>query len=1100
MAVPTIVSLEETLGSLQRRPALLIGPDATRAKGELAAALVVAMKIGGIQMEPAGILDADYRSRIDAIGSAYGQKAATVEEEFRSGIRTMKPSLDISHLAKAGWSACISLSEDVLFETALRNYLDSIAGTRTLTVIDQIGMEPPPRTIPVYKLLGNVLSNEDDNRLVLSEAELLLRQQQWAAMLRSFPDFVMEAPLFVIGVTGCISLTRQVLGTLAAMPKPRPTKLYWLSGEGALSDSTIEALCKNFDTRIVDGSLRDLCAQLAVLKPLLVKPSKAAASAKLSGIQSLSQKHSGIVSFVPSELTTTAAAAIDMPSLLDGLFRPAAVNWLPFQHKLDVRRSSTTKLLDAFTSLLDQANPADARYFILRGEAGVGKTTLLKRLAIELAQQGVLTIWCMRTASGSWLRAFKTLASDLADWIKEQKVAQRIAIICDDPWGLRIDPSDLVSCFDRSPAQLLFVFSARNSEFASLGNSGSIGAVIANDEYEVPYLLDDHELSQLGTMLVNIGAAKDDEAAKRELARIPSRNAHDILCSLWYLVPETRSQLAESLRDEYCRLGAVKDVVGALAETASSCSGAIAHSAYEFVTVTSGLNVGLPMEVLVHALEVNYGEWVETVGRGRPLWGLLYDVDDERGETVLYFTRNEIVTRVLLELVNGGVGHSGEFRVLRKLIAACSPGSLVYRNFALEILVAGRKRLAEVLSFEQGMELYEIARQVLPHEDRLLEHHMGIWMEDVGHQDEEAYRQFERALLTEVYPGAERDAPKEHIHTSMAAALIKLIRAGKQDSDKGAAQVREHLRQASNPRFFNSHTSHVSASLLFDLAKMHPSGKRSKEAFLSVVEALEEIEKTRQIVGGRNRYFLKERKNLEMMLDLEKRILAWIPEDGDLRAIAETMFRDKGNQVGMEICARRLLAEATQTSKGRDFNKVNDYLNDCITLIENQELLPTNDLLIVRIDLYIRWLIQKFAAVPWKEFREDLEDVVQDPRYRDDVIKNFYLAVAHFHMGDITEANALFAALRRWQPTAFGAREVRCFYLNDNGDARRFQGTFRKEYDNWYFEVPELNVSVLSRGAPSQGAGAIAHAYLGFSLNGPSAIQNRPEKEDYLLT
>jgi hypothetical protein len=103
-------------------------------------------------------------------------------------------------------------------------------------------------------------------------------------------------------------------------------------------------------------------------------------------------------------------------------------------------------------------------------------------------------------------------------------------------------------------------------------------------------------------------------------------------------------------------------------------------------------------------------------------------------------------------------------------------------------------------------------------------------------------------------------------------------------------------------------------------------------------------------------------------------------------------------------------------------------------------------------------------------------------------------------MGDITEANALFAALRRWQPTAFGAREVRCFYLNDNGDARRFQGTFRKEYDNWYFEVPELNVSVLSRGAPSQGAGAIAHAYLGFSLNGPSAIQNRPEKEDYLLT
>ena len=415
-------------------------------------------------------------------------------------------------------------------------------------------------------------------------------------------------------------------------------------------------------------------------------------------------------------------------------------------------------------------------------------------------------------------------------------------------------------------------------------------------------------------MLVRIGAAKDIPSADREVGRIPSRHAKDILCSLWYLVPETRTQLAESLRDEYCRLGSTTDAVSSIAVTANC--GAVAHSAYEFVTVTSNLNIGLPVEVLVHALELNYSEWLDAVGHGQPLWGLLYDLVNDRSETVLYFTRNEVVTRVLLDLVNGGVGHAGELRILKRLLSACRAGSLVYRNFALEVLIRGRKKLAEVSTYEQGLELFDIAREALPHEDRVIERR-GIWMQDVGRDDEEAYRQFERALLTDVYPGADRDAPKEHIHTSMAASLVKLIRAGKQDPDGGTAQVREHLRHATSPRFFNSYTSHVSAGLLFDLAKIDPAGLESASAFSNLVEAFHEIEKARQLVGSQGQRFYKNRTNVEMMADLEKRILGSIPTISKLKELALAMFSSTRSQAGFEVCARRMLVEASETSKGK---------------------------------------------------------------------------------------------------------------------------------------------------------------------------------------
>lgn len=1090
-----LVTIPDAVASLQRRPALLLGPGATRAPGELLAVLKAACTASKWDALKDAFDEQRYGSTIDLARTQDGALAARLEAEIRSGVLAMRPAPDINHLARALWSTCISLTEDMTFESALRNQLDSIAGTRTLTIVDSPRVSPPLRTIPVYKLLGNALSSAQESGLALSDSDLLLRQNDWKALLASFPDHARESPLFVVGLEPKLVLARQVLGLLAGLPQPRPTALYFLKGDRCLEDPTIATLARRFTTQVVDASLRELCAHITSIRDAATVPSRDFPIAAPSTLDAVIARHSQVLTIVKGN-AERPATKMELPRVVESLFRPAANDWRAFHEGLDLRRTVTDKILREVSSKIADSAAGQARVVVVRGEAGIGKTTTLKRVAVELARTECLVLWCSRSTVESGLRALRAAAKDIRLWVAQYgKPSQRFVIFCDDPWGLRLDVAELTTAFDDFGLPLVFVYGVRNSEYGTTDAISISSGVTVDADVEIPYELDSSELTALAGTLVAIGAAKDHPAAVREISLVPSKRANDVLCSLWYLVPETRMQFAESLRDEYCRLGSVRDVVGNLASGLANSSAA-AHKAYELTTVTSSLDIGLPVEVLVRALGISYLDWSNTVGPGRPLWGLLYDVQDDENNTVAYFTRNEVVTRVLLELVNGPVGHAGQVAALRRLLEACDGGSIVYRSFVLSVLIRARKRLAEFLTFEQGMELFDIARRVLPFEDRVIEHHRGIWIQDVGRDDKVAYQQFERALQTEVYPGSERDAPKEHIHTSMAASVVKLIRSGDVERDKGAVLVAEHLRQATSARFFNPHTSHVSATLMLELAKIVGLAAMTTQALEYVVGALQEIERMRQVFGSRRQAGY--RKDLEIMADLEKRVLEAVPDGQELASFADRLFSSSKSQVGFEVVARRSLVEASTTGKGRDFNEVNEYLNACMTKIEEANESPTAGLIVVRIDLMIRWTVLGFKATNWEALRDDLAEILREPLYRDDVLRNFYYAVALFHCGDLTEANAVFATLRRWQPFAFGTREIRCFYLDDHGNPRRFQGTYKNDRQ-WYFEVPELDTAILSRPPPTYGAGVTGHVYIGFAINGPLAQAERPNPKDLLF-
>ncbi|MEO8008057.1 MAG: hypothetical protein ABI728_06000, partial [Betaproteobacteria bacterium] len=693
MATFPLISLNDAVNALARRPGIVIGSDATCVPGTVRAVISQSFNRSGIPSElSSSVTEETYSALLDQLASSMPEKATLIAHEIKEGLRTVKPGLDLPYLAKAGWSACISLTQDVLFESALRNYLDSIPSSRTATIVDNVRVDVPERTIPVYKLFGNLNNGDSDSTLALSASNLLLRQQIWPRLLRTCADYVREAPLFFVGTSLDIPAVRLVLSTLLGMRKPSVTKLLFLKDDTTLSDSTVQALCSQYRTNRIDASLRELCTALGEMRETASSGRVETDQAETSIARVLS-RHDSLVVTVPTTPTVPLDVSRDRQALIDGLFRPMSIDWNPFLINMDLRRTITDTFKDEIKQLaIRQGHRAE--YIVSHGDAAIGKTTLLKRVAVELAKEGFTSLWCRRVQSENWVRQYRKLALELGEAVKkESKQDAAFVIFCDDPWTLRLDAGEMMACFDTFPGRIVFVFAVRNTAYFTTDGAAVSIRGLRNPEISIPYELDGKEVNGLAALLCRIGAFTDDAAAQSEIKRVPSRNSSDILCSLWYLVPETRSQLTDSLRDEYCRLGDVRESIAQAAQQIAMTS-AIAHKAYEYVTVTSHLDIGLPIEVLVRALGIDYAEWLDTSANGRPLWGLLYDEQDNERNTILYRTRNEVVTNALLNLVNGGVGHQGEARVLRELLSACDVGGASYRGFVIDVLVRGRKKLA----------------------------------------------------------------------------------------------------------------------------------------------------------------------------------------------------------------------------------------------------------------------------------------------------------------------------------------------------------------------------------------------------------------------
>jgi len=1000
----------------------------------------------------------------------------------------LKPMASIPQLqriASVKWSAALSLTLDVAFEEALARACERRPSGFTATQVFELPQALPPKTIPVFKLLGNAEQN-----FVHSEINYTARRPKWRYAVQEFADRIQENPVVCLGLEGCHWLLLDLLSQILSEPRTilRPMLLVESDFDKTTRGSIMELCQDRTQLVFIDAPLTDLIGRIKDVEdagttaPLPFRKGQTELD-RLTPFQD-------IVAPVNWQLTSPIGKG-ERARLLDMLFSPALPRWDPFFHKLDFRRSVGNQMLDVLLKppRLGRGLPV----FPLIGSAASGKTTLAKRVAYELASRGHLVFWFRHTFYPnlqSLLAQFFTVLREMVD------KRRPVFFFVDDPLRLgSLTIQGISASAEEHGIKGTFVVVVRTSDWKTHEPEEITGELEPVQEVWLSDRFDPQELSALPNYLVSLQIYPDKITAKAQIDKAPSQLTADTLGLLYWLLPQTRQPIKESIQEEFLRLGERAGlstvIIGAYNKTSD-----FLRRAYALVAVSEHYRTPVPVEVLVSALNVPYRDWLDSVGTDGAAWGLLYREASPEGQTVCYRPRNSIVTHILVDTINGGrLAHSGEVEQLSRLLSACTGTSPVYREFCVSILVP-RKNLSH-LDYGDGLKLYDAAISALPFDDRTLKHQKGLWIKDKGKNPLLAKETLESALRATIYPYTERAEAEEHIHTSLAATILDAADQNQIDLQQALPELLQHLDRARSDAFFNPRAVHVQANLMLRLVSRLGEAD-SADTYNLLNQAIDDVDSALLVLKNPLRD-TRDRpvKDIEFLEDVSGKLYQRIMPLEELKENALELWRNFKRQEGFVIAARKLYHTAREKNTGTAYNEAFSYCTRMLAEIQAESQAPSPDLCAVAASIYYEWNVNRYDGkagnreIDFAVLYELSHVVTEASKYSGDLFYKFVSAVALAQQGKWPEADFLFAQIRRARIANEQLYEPRAVLLDKEGIRKRVQGRITGDQEKQYFKSDEIDRDfLLSRFEHWPRPGEIAHAYIALAFAGPLAVQS----------
>lgn len=1012
------------------------------------------------------------------------------EHELRKYILSFfeRASIDpiISGIASRSWKAIISLAFDEKLADQIGLEINKRTTARRLSIVSAKEVSPTQVSVPYYSLLGSFKDERKQHAACLTKAQYMQRRRDWRDVLKTFPDYNKAASLVFMETNRDIGMVADLINELLSLSPGLPRKLVFFKGDPcAKDDSIISLLPDHVQIHVIDSTVRkwletvDSSRQLSL--PL----------GSLEGINyELLDKIGEKVHVVPREDDLEKYDATSHNRVLDFLFRPSELNWEPYRQNLDFCRDITTEIKQKIDFIL---GPGKSGIVSLTGEAGVGKTVVMRRLAYDYANKDLLSLWLRKSLGYNETMPWPEVIKCINEAVSKIKNPQ-VLLFIDGAYGRPDQLEELILSLSNESFKWCLVICRRKTDEAFSDDlvSGENSQLIDSILY-FPNILSEEEKARLPSYLVDLNAVPTIEAAMKIVSEVDQRNASDFLCALWYLLPETRSAISGSLSEEYFNLGGLEGMVNQFAQ-ASVSKRDWARRAYELVTTCSGLDLPLPLEVLVNSLHIEYQDWLEACSNGEPLWGLLYDESYKDGESYAYRTRNDVVTSVLLKTLNGGfASHIGEFRCLKDILQSCEVGTPVYRETASSILIAKKKELKKRFTFEQGVELFDIALDSLPHPDRALAHHRGIWIKEMGGDLSKAYIEISKALSIDDYPLSDRVENIGNIHTSLASCVVKDLESSSVDHDEFSAKldvIEDHVFKAEKSSPFSIYNKHVSANMFLKAAERF-KGVDEELHLTSMASAVRIISSALALISSGQQHDSCY-ESLQMLEGLEERLFQISDDFDSNEEIALNAFNTNRNQIGFYVLSKVLISEASRKSKGRLFKRAEDYLRKVEKIVRDSGEKIDTKIIECRADLQIKWhLVGGSSTVPnWRDLEQDLKIVVADSPRINPTLYLFYLAVVLYHQNKISDSDAVFNQLRRGDVPGYLRRTRRCYYIDSQGNPKLLQGQIRDGFNKKFVYCAELSTEILCANEFKDRKDSLVHFYLAFSLLGPIAIKS----------
>ncbi len=1083
------IGLQDLQRRIRRGPGLVVGPGLSTNNNReseclLALKLRFPLKESALAVESAG-----YMEYVDHLRQLAAYSDAEIRDWFGGFFRNeVTRNAQLHGILGVHWSAIISLTSDAFFSEAMAHYLFERPSKRALTTVASVFQKPGLASTPCYALMGDIADKTTPCRLAISRAEYLTRKRDWAKLLGTMPDYVRSDPLIFLGTASIPERVLDFVDEMLRLSPKIPKYLVFLSGDPSLSNAAL--------LNLIDGycEIQEVGTTITEIAPALDPTALSVYSLPLFSEQEYCQLPRTVleriddqVLWVPKKADLKRTDKNERNRLLDILFRPTHPDWTPYALGMEFRRDICSEIGVRIKGELAFAKPGAPGLLLIVGEAGIGKTVAIRSVAFELAQADTVCFWTKKSYGEISGGRFDAVVQVLNKHFGKEP--GEVVIFVDDPIGSRVSTDEMTRALKGATFKVVLVVCQRQSEaFLTEYNNTAYGSRI-----EIAKDFTAHEFEALPDYLVKLGISPNLDHANRIMPAPGARTSRDVLCALWYLLPQTKGAIEDSLTGEYFRLGGVDSIITNIASEGRSGIGlGKLHRAYEFVTAVSGMdNSVLPVEVLVSALRISYSDWTEQCETKRPVWGLLYEEALPAAETYAYRTRNSVVTEVLLRAINAGsIGYTGQFRLLKELLAACNSTSAPYRAFVFDILVNKRKLIQGRFTYDQAMELYDTALGAYPAPLGIVKHHQCLVKRALGGDPLSVYEELKRLIAVADDTAAGDNDSKVNLHTSAAAALTQAVKDAKVDAQEGASHIFEHIATVIILDQLSMHAHHVHASALIKLA----AAIRDRDATASVLNlerASRIIDRALMLLRPLMPHGFSGGASVDLFENLYDEIAVAVHDSEEFKSKAFEMLEQFKNQSAIVLWLRLRLRNARRTNRGHDFKKVDEAIRDVFSRLEVLKSKPVIELRICRVELVVAWQLENGKGpIHWEQFIEDIEHILATHAHAGDAVWLFYLGVAFFNLNKFPEADVCFQKLRVMRLDREFLRPLRCFYIADKSVPQVLQGIIGDSggYQRYIYSS-SLGVDVpIRHGEFRENSDEVQHFKIGFNLTGPLAV------------
>lgn len=306
--------------------------------------------------------------------------------ELLSGI---KPSDFHKKIPLFKWRALFTTNYDLLIETSYQEQSDRIQNCRAITSQDD-GIDRCSRNdsdVPLIKLHGCVSRRRDKGLpLILTVDQYNDYLEKRRGLFNFLYQVAYENTMVFIGHSLKDQNIRQIIAMVDkenAAGRPR----YYLVKPGAKKPEV--ELWASKRVTVLDGSLEDFVGALEASISDTERKLSSSISRKEHVIQSKFVTHSAadpeLLRFLDENVEYVSEATVTSTGDVAAFYSGAGQEWFPILHNLDVSRSLTEKLFVDVIKLAEADRPSNMDFYVVKGEAGAGKSIILRRLSYEAA-------------------------------------------------------------------------------------------------------------------------------------------------------------------------------------------------------------------------------------------------------------------------------------------------------------------------------------------------------------------------------------------------------------------------------------------------------------------------------------------------------------------------------------------------------------------------------------------------------------------------------------------------------------------------------------------------------------------------------------------